>query len=568
MADDLSRVVRLFDFRRLAVKMTDMITRRFVAILLVLFAFPILINGQTRPVIVVGKPTPTVSPTPIPAVTPIPTVPTIADVSDLQARIRSITSRYETRRGSIGIKVVSLDSGKVIFEENAEKYFMPASNMKNFTVATALERLGPDFRFVTSVYANSKPDADGVIKGDLTIYGRGDISFSTAFFEKDYYKAIDGLVAAIVRAGVKRIDGNLVGDESYFSGSPLPGGWEWDDLQWYYGAEVSALPFNDNAVDLTIAGSKAGTPCVVNIKPLNPVFRIINTCVSTAGGTRREPSVKRGLDDNTLEIGGTMPAGEVYSNQITVARPAELFIAILRERLEKNGIIVSGGRKLITGKDKAFLAVASSVPMVEIARLEGPPFSIVAAKTMKPSQNMYTETLLWTLGEQGRAFPVATGIDTKSNPFNNPKSTSSDRGVFVVKNFLAEIGVAPDGIIQWDGSGLSRHNLVTPAAVVALYTYMATRSRYTTAWMNSLTIGGVDGTLRNRFKGSRTQGNVRGKTGTIDQVSALSGYVTTAAGERAVFSIIINGVNDPRLRVSTIDEIVGNIAEFNGKLGQ
>lgn len=538
-----------------------------------LFALPVL-SQTNRPMIVVGKPTPkptsspapqpTVAPTPLPTATPIPS--SIATLADLQSKIRLSSSRYETRRGSIGIKIVSLDTGKVIYEENAEKYFMPASNMKNFTVATAIERLTPSFRFVTSVFANARPDADGTLKGDLTIYGRGDMSFSTSFTDRDYYRALDDLADAIIRAGVKRIDGNLIGDESYFSGYAIPPSWEWDDLQWYYGAEVSALPFNDNSFDLSIKGSAEGMPCIVNVRPLNPVVRIINTCVTTAAKSRREPMVKKGLDDNTVEIGGTMPAGDEYSNQITVTRPAELFIALLKERLEKKGVVVNGQRKLITAKDKAYLAVASSVPPVELARVEGPPFSVVAAKTMKPSQNLYTETILWTLGEQGRAFAVAPNTKPDANPYLNPRSTSADRGIFVVRNFLTEIGVAPDGIIQWDGSGLSRHNLVTPAAVVTLYLYMAKQSRYSQTWLDSLTVGGVDGTLRNRFKGERTQGNVRGKTGTIDQVSALSGYVTTTGGEKAVFSVIINGVNDGRLRVSVIDEIVGHIANYSGKL--
>ncbi len=526
-----------------------------------------LVAQNDRPVIVVGKPTPkpTVVPTPRtePTPTPVP-MPQMASLAELQSKIRLSTSRYETRRGQIGIKIVALDSGKVIYEDNAEKYFMPASNMKNFTVATALERLTPNFRFVTSVFANSRPDSDGTLKGDLTIFGRGDMSFSTSFSEKDYFKALDELADAILRAGVKRVEGNLVGDESYFSGFAIPAGWEWDDLQWYYGAEVSALPFNDNAVDLSVRGSSPGGPCVVNILPFNPVMRFVNTCKTTAAGTRQDLSVHKSLDQNLLEIGGTMPSGSQYNNRITVTRPAEIFIALLKDRLEKKGVVVTGQRILINAKDKSMPAVASSVPPVEIARQESPPFSVIAAKTLKPSQNMYTETILWTLGEQGRSFPVAP--DAKSNPFFDPGSTSSDRGLFVVRNFLSEIGVAPDGIIQWDGSGLSRHNLVTPAAVVALYTYMAKQSKYSAVWLGSLTIGGVDGTLRNRFKGTRTIGNVRGKTGTIDQVSALSGYVTTSAGEKAVFSIIVNGVNDGRLRVSVIDEIVGHLADYSGNL--
>jgi D-alanyl-D-alanine carboxypeptidase/D-alanyl-D-alanine-endopeptidase (penicillin-binding protein 4) len=135
-----------------------------------------------------------------------------------------------------------------------------------------------------------------------------------------------------------------------------------------------------------------------------------------------------------------------------------------------------------------------------------------------------------------------------------------------VKRFLTEIGVAPDGIIQHDGSGLSRHNLITPAAIVQLYTYMGKQSKFSQAWRDSLTIGGVDGTLRNRFKGTRASGNVRGKTGTIDQVSALSGYVKTAAGEELAFSMVVNGVNEGSARTSAMDAIVVSLADFDGRI--
>ena len=165
---------------------------------------------------------------------------------------------------------------------------------------------------------------------------------------------------------------------------------------------------------------------------------------------------------------------------------------------------------------------------------------------------MYTETILRILGEQ---------VGDKTNP----KLTSEARGIGVVKNFLTQIGAAPDSIIQHDGSGLSRHNLITPASNVQLYSYLA-RSPNAQAWRDSLTIGGVDGTLRNRFVGTAAANNARGKTGTIDQVSALTGYVTTATGEQIVFSIIVNGVNTGPIRQATMDEIVVALANFNGKV--
>ncbi|MGD9561485.1 MAG: D-alanyl-D-alanine carboxypeptidase/D-alanyl-D-alanine-endopeptidase [Pyrinomonadaceae bacterium] len=484
-------------------------------------------------------------------------------LADLQSEIRARLLRPELNRGQVGVKIVSLNTGKVLFEENAEKYFMPASNMKNFTVAAALEKLTPDFRFVTSVYAPSMPDASGTIKGDLRVFGRGDVSISTAFSESNYYKGLDELADKIAAAGVKRIEGSIIGDDSYFKGGAIPSSWEWDDLQWYYGAEVSALPLNDNAVDLTVTPGPEGYSCLVKITPYNPVYQVKNGCRTTAAGTPRTLKIEKLLGQNMLEITGTLPRGNAgFSGSVTVTRPAKLFAALLKQRLELKGITVTGRFEAQKAANGHLVAPEG----VEIAKLESPPLALIAAKTMKPSQNMYTETLLWTLGEDARNRWIQSGPDgvAVDDPFTNKES--AELGIQVVKEFLAKVGIDPDAVVQYDGSGLSRHNLITPSAVVKLYTYMAKQSKYAQAWRDSLTIGGVDGTLRNRFKGTAAEGNMRGKTGTIDQVSALSGYVTTASGEELVVSFLVNGVRTTRDRTSMMDDIVVALAKFDGKI--
>ncbi len=490
----------------------------------------------------------TVSPTPTPVRSPSPTSSPGQTVESLQAKIRQRLFSPEVRRGHIGIKIVSLNTGTVVFENDSEKYFMPASNMKNFTVATALERLTPDFRFITSVYAGAMPDANGTVAGDLRIFGRGDISISTAFNNGDYYKGIDNLADRIVAAGVKRIEGSLVGDESYFKGFAIPLGWEWDDLQWYDGAEISAMPINNNSVDLVVKPGSNNSPCVVSIRPENSLFQITNRCETSAAGSQSTLKVFKALDRNVLEISGTLPAGgNGFTGYLTFTHPAELFMALLRQRLELKGVTIAGATRLLAP------GIDPSPGQVEIANLESPPLALIAAKTMKPSQNMFTETILWTLGEQ-------VGRKGSSN------ADSSALGLGVVKGFMKQIGVPDDGIRQYDGSGMSRHDLVTPAAVVTLYTYMAKQSKFAQAWRDSLSIGGVDGTLSRRFVGTAAAGNLRGKTGTLDQVSALSGYLTTAGGDQLIVSIIVNGVPDVRTRISTIDDIVVNLANFDGKL--
>jgi D-alanyl-D-alanine carboxypeptidase/D-alanyl-D-alanine-endopeptidase (penicillin-binding protein 4) len=507
--------------------------------------------------------TPIPTPTATPAPTPVPTPTPVQTLADLQMRIRATLARPQLRRGLVGVKIVSLDTGKTLFEENSEKYFMPASNMKGFTVAAALERLSPDFRFVTSVYAGAMPDASGAVKGDMTVYGRGDVSMAFSFAQPnadpnkiytnvDYLKILDPLVNRIAAAGVKRVEGNLIADDSYFTGSAIMPSWEWDDLQAYFGAEASALPVLDNAVDLTVKPGLVGSPCAAQMLPYNSQFLIKNSCVTSPGGSTRDLRVEKFLNQNILEISGSLPLGDRgFSGSIAVTRPALLFADLLRQALNARGIVVTGQIRAMGAKEKAPLASASQTPWTEIARLESPPLSLIAARTMKPSQNMYTETLLKTLGEQ---------VGDKTDP----RKTSSERGAAVVAKFLQEAGLPPDGIVQWDGSGLSRHNLITPAAAVQLYAYMS-RSRYAQAWRDSLTIGGVDGTLKGRFVGTAAQGNARGKTGTIDQVGTLSGYVTTAGGERLVFSILTNMLPAGGDRRATMDDIVVMLANFNGR---
>ncbi len=512
---------------------------------------PILSTAPTLQPTPAPKQTPTASPTVSPA--PAQFSPQYQTLPEVQNKIQTVLTRPELRRGQVGIKIVSLDTGKTVFETNAEKYFMPASNMKSYTIAAALERLSPDFRFVTSVYAPAPPDVNGVIRGDLTVFGRGDVSFSTAFYEGDYYKGLDALAQKIAQSGVKRIEGNLVGDDNYFTGNAIPSGWEWDDLQWYYGAEISALPVNDNAVDLSIKPTSINAPCAVQVLPANMVMKIVNRCATSATGAKRDLQVVKKLDQNIIEISGTMAVDDKkgFQGYIAISRPAQLFVEMLRALLIQKGVVITGQNRLANAKDKTIFVAASSTPQVEITKLESPPLSLIAAKTLKPSQNTYTETILRALGEQ-----VGDKTDAKKE--------SAERGLEVVHNFLLQAGIPADSVIQYDGSGLSRHDLVTPSSAVQLYTFMS-KSRYAIVWRDALTIGAVDGTLQNRFKGTLAAGNVRGKTGTIAQVSSLSGYLNSASGEKFVFSIIVNGVNEVKLRQSAIDEIVLAVANFNGK---
>ncbi len=319
----------------------------------------------------------------------------------------------------VGVKVVSLDNGRVLFEENAHKLLRPASNMKLYTVAAALDRLSPDYRFVTSVYATTRPDASGVVRGNLTIYGRGDPSIAARFNNGDYVKAIDELAARIVAAGVKRVEGDLVGDETYFVGPKYGSGWTWEDLTWYYGAEVTPLTVNDNALDLFVKpGPAVGQPAVITTGPPDPLLTIVNKVTTSAKGVRRELSIHRGLAENTITVTGSIPIDDRgYSGGIGISHPALLFVYLLRSSLAQKGVVITGKSRttgdisqppLVTAVPASGTNGSSASPGLlqnEIATFQSQPFSVIAAQTLKPSQNLYTELILRTLGKMTPRAP-------------------------------------------------------------------------------------------------------------------------------------------------------------------
>src|SRR5947208_15623175 len=294
----------------------------------------------------VGDPVSTPTPAPVAPVRSIaPASNTPRTLADLQARIEQIVRQPVLEPGIFAVKIVSLDTGDVIFEQSANKFVRPASNMKLYTVAAALDRLTPDYHFTTSVYAKEKPDK-GAIKGDLIIYGRGDPSFAARFNNGDYFKGINDLAERIVAAGVKRVKGDLVGDESYFNGAPLGSGWEWEDLQWSYGAQVSALTVNDNAIDLTVKPSeKVGGPVVITSGPPATFMTIANRASTGPRGSKSDLHLYRGLGGNALEVSGSLSLGDNgFTGRVAIPNPALAFVSLLGDRLAMRAVKIDGRR--------------------------------------------------------------------------------------------------------------------------------------------------------------------------------------------------------------------------------
>jgi serine-type D-Ala-D-Ala carboxypeptidase/endopeptidase (penicillin-binding protein 4) len=495
------------------------------------------------------------------AQTPAKTLP------ELQTRISEILAKPELASAMVGVKIVSLDTGRVLFEENTTKLLRPASNMKLYTVATALDKLTPDYRFKTLVYGNTKLDSSGVLKSDLTIEGRGDPTFAARFNNGDYLKGIDNLATRIASAGVKRVEGDLVGDESYFVGPKYGSGWEWDDLTWSYGAEISPLTVNDNALDLFIKpGQQVTAPAVITTGPPDPLLTIVNKVTTASKGTKRELSIYRGLGENTVTIVGNIAVDDPgYTGAIAISHPALLFVYLLRTALAQKGVVIKGKSRTTGTLNQPILPpipeiaarIGAPVPklQIEITTLESPPFSVIAAQTLKPSQNLYTELILRTLGTMTPPPPTMTPL----------RQTSEDLGIEAVKTFLKSAGIQAESLRLNDGSGLSRDDMITADATVQLLTFM-NKHRHADVFRAALPIAGVDGTLRNRMRNTPAQNNVRAKTGSLSAAASLGGYVTTAAGEKLAFAIIVNNYGpDVEPRVMCIDPIAVLLASFNGK---
>jgi len=545
-----------------------------VFIALYLSCTPVTIDAQQeRP-----RQTSTVSPQPSPSpsaspnASPTPSLkagPT-KSLAELQSRISEILARPELSSALVGIKVSSLDTGQVLFEENAQKLLRPASNMKIYTVAAALDRLSPDYRFATSVYAPMRPDSSGKIKGDLTIFGRGDPSIAARFNNGDYFKGINDLASRIVAAGVKQVEGDLIGDESYFVGPHYGSGWEWEDLTWYYGAEVTPLTVNDNALDLFIKpGPEVGKPALITTGPPDPLLTIVNKVTTVAKGERRHIAIFRDLGEDVISIEGTIALDDrSYTGGIGISHPAMLFVYLLRSALSQRGVVITGRSRTqdFTSTNSAnpsqLLASRngnslSQTPPLEIATLQSPPLSVIASQTLKPSQNLYTELILRTLGKVSPPLATTNGATVGQ--------TTEDLGIATVNAFLKEAGIRPEALVLGDGSGLSRNDMITAEASVQLLMFMH-RHRYAEAFRAALPIAGVDGTLRNRLKNTLAENNLRAKTGSLSSAASLAGYVTTAAGEKLAFSIMVNNYPDGvEPRIVCIDPIAVLLASFNGR---
>ena len=458
---------------------------------------------------------------------------------DLRADIDAIFNDPAISRAMIAARIDSLKTGETLYSRNADKLVMPASNMKIVTMTIAAEKLGWNFTYETKLEAVGTI-TDGVLNGDLIVTGGGDPTIVTN--DGGPAPLMAEWAAAVKAAGIKRVNGRIIGDDSYFDDDTLGMGWSWDDTVFGYSAPIGGLSYNENQVVARVtAGDTAGAPAKVELSPAQGHgLRVVNRVTtqarpaSAAADARLRGSVSfdRLFGQPTLVVTGTMPVGAVPVVQtVAIDNPTLFFVEALRAGLEEHGIMVRDGVA-----DLDDLPAGAAGTRRPIAKRVSPPLSVIGPYFMKESQNYIAETLFKTLGR------VLKG------------DGSAAAGRAAVKETLTAWGIPDDGLVMRDGSGLSRYDYVTSDLLVALLTRMWKNDTLRGPFAASLPVAAHDGTLSGRMKNTWLDGHVQAKTGTISNVRSLSGYLETKSGERIVFSIIGNHFTVPSSAIDALAE--------------
>jgi D-alanyl-D-alanine carboxypeptidase/D-alanyl-D-alanine-endopeptidase (penicillin-binding protein 4) len=457
--------------------------------------------------------------------------------ADVKSKIDQILASSPALANAFaGLQVIGLNDGQTHYQLNSDNLFTPASNMKLFTSALALMRLGPEYRFTTQIVADHAIDSDGTLEGDLVLVGGGDPSLSGRTYPYEYradsppgasysFRGVEELADRLVARGLKRIDGDIAGDDRRYLWEPHPDVWSLGDSTWEYGAPVSALILNDNSLALNIRpAARAGDTAELRLSPSQEYYSIDNR-VRTGTGVERKVEFERKPASRELHIQGVVPVKDPgVSELLAIDDPALYAAQVLRYALQRRGVAIHGqavARHRFAGEAEQ----PASTPVV-LAERTSPPLAELLRVVDKVSQNLHAEVMLREVGFAARHIG------------------SREAGLVEMREFLREIGIPKDQYVFTDGSGLSRSTLVTPAAIATLLTYMY-KSSFRDVWIGLLPIAGADGTLANRFRGHPEALAIHAKTGTLAHVRALSGYVIAPQRQPLVFSLLVNNANAP-----------------------
>ena len=479
-----------------------------------------------------------------------------ADIERFATRASAILHAAPANKADWGILIVDAASGETLYEQNPDSFFVPASNMKLFTTALALAKLGPDYRFHTTIEMRGKLSKKGKLEGDLVLLGRGDPNLSNRKFpfvkeveqEGPPEAVLNELAAAIQAKGIREIKGDVIADDSYFPSERYPSGWEIDDMVWSYGSAISAIVVNDNTVTLTLQpGAIPGDPATFTLEPQTVEFAVRNEVITAPAGTKPDLTLTREPGAPLVVIRGVVP---VKNNPrklvLAIEEPAEHAAMLLKRLLQERGIKIRGQAR---AQHEAVLSSNSGTikdPLV-LAEHVSVPLSDALQPINKMSENLHTEVLL-------RAAARQAGL------WNGPEGLAK-----FAAEFYESAGIAAGDVVQSDGSGLSRRNLVTPRAVVALLQYVS-KQPWFDVYYSSLPVAGVDGTLADRMKDSPAAGRIHAKTGSVEHVRTLSGFADTLSGHRVIFSILSNnqGANNSEA-TAALDAICRAMVEEIGQ---